>query len=421
MKKTLLFLSIALLAGCSQKAPPTGAIAAKRSDGASAAVINAGTNQAAWNWDSYPAVKRMRLGLLPCTLQPRSQITIQSTLAGALKIYINQPQTNLSAGVVWGEFEPTIFEAEAASLEEARQKLDEREKLQTELELPRERLKLERQVEEMQRHVSMLRLLSTNKELADLTLSVGNDNTSMLRPDSLSKAETELNLANQSLEYLRETNTTILGVDLPGMRSDWQRRKLEFERRRAQATLKMPFTGQLTVSLPLAEGVAEYPVNIGQELGVARDLSIVRLRVPITSSAWNALAPEQLSAVIRMPNGRELEAHFAYQKIERNQNREESAYYFQFASDQTQTVARLIGTDVTCELWLNLGQPTRIVPKLALIMHNPVAFQYGNWSAGLSAAFPGSRLAVEGQTDLGVILPLVPQTNATRGANQASR
>ena len=44
----------------------------------------------------------------------------------------------------------------------------------------------------MQRRVAMLRLLSTNKELADLTLSVGNDNSSMLRPDSLSKAEPEL-------------------------------------------------------------------------------------------------------------------------------------------------------------------------------------------------------------------------------------
>src|SRR4051812_7500613 len=112
----------------------------------------------------------------------------------------------------------------------------------------------------------------------------------------------------------------LIGVDLPGMRSQWRRQKIEFERRRAQATLKMPFKGQLTVSLPLADGVAEYPVNIGQELGVARDLSIVRVRVPIANSAWNSLTPEELSVIVRLPSGQELEAHFAYQKIERVQN-----------------------------------------------------------------------------------------------------
>jgi hypothetical protein len=416
MKNSIALLATALLlaaSGCSPKTPTSGAITAKA---ASAGAANAhGTNQVAWNWDAYPAVKKMRLGTLPCTLQPRSQITIQSTLAGSLKLYLDQPQTNLPAGAVWGEFEPTIFEAEASALEEGRVKLDEREKIQTELELPRERLKLERQVEDMQRRVAMLRLLSTNKELADLTLSVGSDNASMLRPDSLSKAETELQLVNQSLTYLRETNTAMLGVDLPGMRSDWQRRKLEFERRRAQATLKMPFNGQLTVSLPLAEGVAEYPVNVGQELGVARDLSVVRLRVAVTSSSWNSLPSDKLSVIVRLPNGRELEARFAYQKIEKNANREEAAFYFQFQPEHTPTVARLIGTDVTCELWFDYGQPVRIVPKLAMVMAKPAAFQAGNWSVGLANAFPGSRLAVEGQTDLGVILPTnKPLTQAAK-------
>ena len=148
-----------------------------------------------------------------------------------------------------------------------------------------------------------------------------------------------------------------------------------------------------------------YPVNVGQEIGVARDLSIVRLRVPFANAAWSAISPDRFFAIVRLPSGQELEAQFAYNKVERNQNREESAYYFQFLPEHTPMVARLIGSDVTCELWLNLGQATRIVPKLALIMHNPVAFQSGNWSAGLAHAFPGARVAVEGQTDLGIVLP----------------
>src|SRR5262245_55643631 len=107
----------------------------------------------------------MRLGMGPCTLQPRSQIAINSTLAGSLKMYVNVPQTNLEAGLVWGEFEPSIFELEAKALEEARVRLDEREKLQREIEIPKLRLKLERELEENQRRVAMIRYLSTNKEM----------------------------------------------------------------------------------------------------------------------------------------------------------------------------------------------------------------------------------------------------------------
>lgn len=396
--KTILSLALLLTVAtaCSKKHAAVHAV--------KAASLVSSTNQPAWNWDAYPAVKKMRLGLLPCTLQPRSQITINSTLAGSLKLYVAVPQTNLPAGLVFGEFEPSIFELESKAIDEARVKLDEREKLQREIEIPRLRMKLERDLKEAERRVKMVQFLSTNREMADLTLSVGESKT-LLRPESLAEAEEELHLVNQNLNYVYETNSVLLNMDAGGSRLSWERQRAEFERKRAQATLKMPFNGQLTMTLPLAEGLAEYPVNVGQEIAIARDLSIVRLRVPFASSAWSAIPPERLFAIVRLPSGKELEAEFAYNKVERNQNREEAAYYFQFSPEHTALISRLIGTDVTCELWLNIGQLTRVVPKLSLIMHNPTAFQSGNWSAGLAQAFPGARVAVEGQTDLGIILP----------------
>ena len=404
MKTILPIALVVLLAAACSKQPATPARAIKA---VAIAPSQAPNPVPAWNWDSYPAVKKMRLGVLPCALQPRSQIAISSTLAGSLKLYLTSPQTNLAGGTVWGEFEPTIFQAEGEALEEARVKLDEREKLQREIEIPKMRLRLERELQDVERRVKMVRFLSTNADLALLTVGAG-DNKSLLRPDALADAEEEYRLVTENLQYVQETNSAALGMDIGTMRSQWRQQKLEFERRRAQATLKMPFNGQLTLTLPLAEGVAEYPVNVGQELAIARDLSIVRLRVPFANSAWSALPPERLFAIVRLPSGQELEAQFAYNKVERVQNREESAYYFQFLPEHTSTIARLIGTDVTCELWLNLGQATHIVPKLALIMHNPIAFQSGNWSSGLAQAFPGARLAVEGQTDLGIVLPPKP-------------
>jgi hypothetical protein len=417
--KTILSLAliVALATACSPKTPNAKAkSSARRGQPTTAAtLVNENPNQrVAWNWDSYPAVKKMRLGVLPCQLQPRSQIAINSTVAGALKLYVGVPQTNLPAGLVFGEFEPTIFELEAKALDEARVKLDEREKLQREIELPRLQLKLKRELKEMEYRVDLIRYYSTNLEMAQMALGIGGGSKSPVRPESLKEAEEELRLANQNYTYLQETNSAVVGTDIGSVRLQWERQKVEFERRRAQATLKMPFNGQLTLTLPLADGVAEYPVNIGQEIGVVRDLSTVRLRVPFANAAWSAISPERLIAIVRLPGGQELEAQFAYNKVERAQNREESAYYFQFLPEHTAMVARLIGSDVTCEVWMNLGQVTRVVPKLALIMHNPTAFQHGNWSLGLATAFPGARLAVEGQTDLGIVLPPKPVVASAR-------
>jgi len=207
------------------------------------------------------------------------------------------------------------------------------------------------------------------------------------------------------LSYLESTNLTILGIDLPGQWSEWHRRKLEFERRQAQARLKMPFTGQLTINLPLTEGVEEYPVNAGQELGVARDLSLIRIRVSLSNPAWVGLPTERMVAVVRLPNGDELEAPFAFQKIERIQLREESVYYFQFPPERSAVAARLLGTDVTCELWLALPQTARIVPKLSLVLNHPDAFQGRNWAHGVRSAWPEAKVLVEGQTDLAIVIP----------------
>jgi hypothetical protein len=357
-----------------------------------------------WSWEVFPAVQRMRLATLPCQLLPKSSISIYSPLVGVLRVYATQPQTNLPAHAVWAEFEPTMFKAEADAIEEAKAKLEERERLQLELELPKQKLHIEKDLEEAQRQVALLQLLSSNRDLARIALKLPNSDNHGIRPEALIKARTELGLLDRSMKYLEETNLAILGIDLPGQRSEWERRKLDFDRRQSQARLKMPFNGQLTINLPLTEGVLEYPVNSGQELAVARDLSLVRLRVSLSNPAWAGLPAERLAALVRLPNGAELTAAFAFQKIERVQFREEAVYYFQFPAENAIAAARLMGTDLSCELWLTLPQPARVVPKLSLVLQQPNAFQGRTWAQGVGMAFPGATVLVEGQTDLAIIL-----------------
>src|SRR5437588_9430752 len=82
-----------------------------------------------WSWAAYPPVEKMRLAVLPCRVLPKTSLTIIAPLSGILRLYVDRPQTNLAAGFVWGEFEPKILAADADALAEAKQKLEQREKL----------------------------------------------------------------------------------------------------------------------------------------------------------------------------------------------------------------------------------------------------------------------------------------------------
>ena len=99
------------------------------------------------------------------------------------------------------------------------------------------------------------------------------------------------------------------------------------------------------------------------------------------------------------------------QKIEKVQNREELAYYFEFPHEKSTEAARLIGANNQCDLWADLSEAARIVPKLAVILHQPDAFQSRNWNSGVASTFPGARLLLEGQTDLAIV---VSQTEAKK-------
>ncbi|HEV8541776.1 MAG TPA: hypothetical protein VGR78_05240 [Verrucomicrobiae bacterium] len=346
----------------------------------------------------------MRIATLPCQLQPKSTITVVSPLMGILRVYIWSPQTNLPPGFLWAEFEPEIFAAEEKALKEGRRKLDDQEKLQWEIEYPRKKLKLEQEIEEAQRQARLLQLLSTNTELAAQMLKVGTDQPNLMRPEALEKSVLELSLLQRNLDYIERTNFAAIGFDLETQRTDLIRRELDFERRRAQSRFEMPFGGKLTVTVPLTEGVINYPVKTGEELGVARDLSSVRVRVALENVAWTGLPVDRLQVYVRSGD-LSLGAKFSYQKIEHVQNRDEAAYYFEFPKEKAVQAARLIGANVSCEVWIDLPEPARVIPKLAIILHQPDAFQTHNWSTALATVFPGARLVVEGQTDLAITLP----------------
>jgi hypothetical protein len=358
--------------------------------------------------ETYPRMNKMRLAVLPCRVLPRTSMTVNSPFAGQLRLYVDKPQTNLAAGSLWAEFEPKILIAESNALADAKSRLSEREKMILVLDLPKQTLKLAREIEEARRQITLLEVVSTNQGLFTGGISFPGVKDRSLNPDNLVRARQELKVMEDNYHYLQNTNLAVLGVDLQAQRLELERRSLEFERQQTQARFKMPFAGQLNLSLQLADGVMDYPVNAGQELAVVRDLSTVMIRLALSDPSWSALPSESMVATVNLPDGRRLEAPFAFKRIEKVQNREDIIYYFQFPADKIASAVRLIGTDVSCELWLGLPETARIVPKLALVMAKPTLFQNRRWNEGLSQLSQGARLLVEGQTDLAIVIPSSP-------------
>jgi hypothetical protein len=355
----------------------------------------------------------MRLAAVPGRVLPKTSLNISAPFSGLLRLYIDRPNTNLAAGFVWAEFEPKILAAESNALYEARAKIDERERLLLELELPRQKIELSRKIDDLKRQLALMRLVATNPAVAHQVMPGVKERS--VKDDTIRRAEDELRIAQENYQYLVQTNLHVLGQDFQSQRSELQRRQLDYDRQAAQSRLKMPFDGQLNPSIQLAEGISEYPVNAGQELAVARDLSTILLRVPLADANWSTLPTERLVAVVTLPTGARLEAPFAFKKLERIQAREDVIYYFEFPSRRSESAARLIGTEVSCELWLGLVQPAHVVPKLTLVLHQPSAFSSRRWNEGLAKLAPGASLLVEGQTDLAIVLtdkpPVAPVNN----------
>src|SRR5258705_195411 len=113
--------------------------------------------------ESFPRSNKMRLAILPCRVLPRTSMPINSPLAGQLRLYVDKAQTNLPANFLWAEFEPKILISESNALAEARARVQEKERLTLELDLPKQTLKMAKDIEELRRQLVLLEVVSTNR------------------------------------------------------------------------------------------------------------------------------------------------------------------------------------------------------------------------------------------------------------------
>jgi len=345
----------------------------------------------------------MRLGVLSCRVLPKSSQTINSPFTALLHLSVDRQQTNLPAGFVWAEFEPKTLRAQSNALVEARTRLQDREHYMLQVDWPAKKVEVAKKLDESRTQVALLEVLSTNQMIAPTVVPIMPLKDRTVTPETLERSREELQTLQKIYRYLQDTNLLAVGgVDLQLARTELEQRQLEFEQKLNQATLKIPFPCQLSISFQLAEHTSDYPVNSGSEIAVMRDMSAILLRVMFSDPSWSTLPTDKLRAVITLPTGSRLEAPFAYSKLEKVQLREDVAYYFQFPTNNAAEAARMMGTDASCELWYDLPQPARVISKFALVVNHQAAFQNRHWDEGVKQIDPHAHVLVEGQTDVAI-------------------
>ena len=167
--------------------------------------------------------------------------SINSPSTGLLHLYVDKQQTNLPAGFVWAEIEPKLLVASSNALAEAEEKLNEREKLLMQLELPKQQIKVGKEIEEAKRQLALMEILRTNQEAAAAAFAQTTLRERSLTPETFHRAQEELKLMQTNYAYLQATNLQVLGVDIQTPRTELERRRLEFEHQENQSRFKIPF------------------------------------------------------------------------------------------------------------------------------------------------------------------------------------
>ena len=378
------------------------------------------TKAPAWAWEDYPATNVMRLGMVNCVVQPKRTLALRSPAAGRVRLYVQTLQTNLTKDTLWAELTPELYTQETNSLHRASQKLAERIKILESIELPKATLKATRDQRESERQMKLISVLNTNAWLQENAFRLPGLEPFLRDTEARRLLATEHSLNGKVLTELAKTNWALLGNDPTTVEFELEQKTIQLERKRREGQIRMPFDGELTVSLPLAEGVEDYLVGAGDALGVATDPGAALIRMAVTDPRWLALPTAKLSVQIDAAIGASSVARFSHLRRERAGMGEQVFYYFEAPKAEARSLLRFVGGELKAVLFYDLDSPARVVSKLKMIMHRPEVFRGKPFAQGVTAAWPGAIVLMEGQLEAAILLSS-PTSGAAPSPVQAPR
>jgi hypothetical protein len=346
---------------------------------------------AEWSLEKEPQILTVQLGMYPARIEAAASFTFKASNSGELHLYTRQMRNDVPKGTRWGIFEPGRLQLEQQILEYEQKSLafnEEDRDLQS-----REKLRsLSKKLDDLYRdQASFVQSVSRTKGPIQLA--------SERRDSYLTTIQREI--AEAETEVQRIQGGAALKNNREQSRAQFQRRLLDFEKRRQDSILEMPFPGELTLLLDLKEGQTVYKVLAGQDVATAIDHSQILVWLPVEDPDLRFHDPAALQIRIKSSGHPTIVAEYQ-RTIQVGTGKLETFYLFEINERSHATARQLIGGNQLAQVWLKLNKPCRRISKFDLIRRHPEAISDKSWNATVSKIWPGATVLQEGLRYLAV-------------------
>ena len=334
---------------------------------------------------------RILVGKLPIMVTPRREYLIKAGASGLIELYVPPKPGNFKAGERLGGIDVQRLE-----LDEELMTLSE--SLLKEKEIPQWHLQRKAQVDKL---TTQLTTLEGERELAENMLSdpqkykdlfkgmrKGREMGGRSIEEYLEELKSHQKQLKEILAFIESDRKEEL--EIGELVKKFELKKMQFELRRQEAYLTVPFDGRVSFVFPYVNGEKNYAV-MGNELALVQDLKEIFGQVPILDSRWRLLEKSKLELEVAVPQGVAL-ARYASSFKKDLSGSENLIYSFIFDPSDNQSLMNQISGKVEGKLFYNFGRQARLVPKFLLVSLNPEVFRKEGWRGLVDRLVPDYEL-----------------------------
>ena len=342
------------------------------------------------------------IGKLPIRVTPRREYLIKAASSGQIELYVPPKPGNFKAGDRLGG-----IDVERLKLDEELMELGE--SLLREKEIPQWYLQRKNQIDQLKTQLAGIR---RERELAKQMLADPEKYSDLFKVMKAAR-DREGESMEAYLSDLQEHQEQLVGIldfiqssrkeelEIGELNKKFELKKLQFDIRRKDAFLTVPFDGRVTFIFPYVTGEKNY-VALGTDLALVRDSKEVYGQVPILDSKWRLLDQKSLELEVSVAGG-VATGHYSKSLRKELSGSEALIYSFLFDSSDNALLMNQMSGKVEGKVFLGFDRPVRLVPKFLLVALSPGAFREGGWKGLLQSVAPDYELLQVGLQSVALV------------------
>lgn len=363
-----------------------------------------------WSWDVFPQSSEMVLSSLPLDIQPKESFEIKSESSGVISLEVDRKLTHLRAGEVIARMDVETLneQLERLNIQEEKQLLED---IKAEkLDVPENRKKVREELHEARRKVRKIELILNNPAMKEYSQELFGGDIGDINDNALQEAKDQLSLAENKMAWAEEFGEAIRQGQQRIQEMDMEKSKRQFEQTQERSVYKTPFAGELRLELNYVDGQREYTVAARETIATLNNFDEIHAHLKVGNAKWVSMPPQQL--YVQLNDRNKTIMNFLDDRIEKDSRsrREERKYVFSVPLEGNQMLKRLVGTQITGELFYKLPHRCYIVPKYDVSLYALGKTDSTEWNVIVSQLWPDVKFVAEGRKYLALAKPSEEQS-----------